>query len=48
MIFSRPPGGKLINGVVEGDERERLLDQARSLFTVMLHQRLAGLGYIDQ
>jgi len=39
MIFSRPHGGMLINRVVEGDERERLLDQARSLFGISLHPR---------
>ncbi|HTQ85190.1 MAG TPA: sulfate adenylyltransferase [Candidatus Solibacter sp.] len=39
MTVSRPHGGKLVNRIVEGAERERLLDQARSLFAVSLPPR---------
>jgi len=39
MIFSKPHGGKLVNRVIEGTERERLFEQARSLFAVPLHPR---------
>jgi len=39
MIFSRPHGGKLVNRIVEGPQRERLLDQARSLAAVPLNAR---------
>lgn len=39
MIFSKPHGGKLVNRVVEGAERERMLEQARTLFAVPLHSR---------
>ncbi len=39
MSLSRPHGGKLVNRVVEGTEREHLLEQARSLFAVPLHAR---------
>ena len=39
MSVSRPHGGKLVNRIVEGAERERLLDEARSLPAVRLHAR---------
>lgn len=39
MNFSRPHGGKLVNRIVEGGERERLLEEAGSLPTVRLHPR---------
>jgi sulfate adenylyltransferase len=39
MIFSRPHGGKLVNRIVEDYERERLLEQARSLPAVTLLSR---------
>jgi sulfate adenylyltransferase len=39
MIFSRPHGGKLVNRIVEGTERERLLEEVRSLFRVPLNAR---------
>ena len=39
MTLSRPHGGKLVNCMVEGAERERLLDLARSLASVTLPAR---------
>jgi len=39
MSFSRPHGGRLVNRVAEGGERERLLEQARSLPSLRLHAR---------
>jgi len=39
MIFSRPHGGRLVNRVADGDERERLLDEARALPVIRLHPR---------
>ncbi|HMD32534.1 MAG TPA: sulfate adenylyltransferase [Candidatus Acidoferrales bacterium] len=39
MSLSRPHGGKLVNRIVEGAERERLLDEAKSLPPVLLNAR---------
>jgi sulfate adenylyltransferase len=39
MSLSRPHGGKLVNRLVEESERDRLLDESRSLPTVPLNAR---------